>query len=127
VPGIWQKFQRVFGLRYEATVSQRHERFLKTMTQAATKLRAFFLALFQPIRKSVTTNMQVIQTSVLLKYSPLFAFLQRQASDVAQEVQRSYIGAARTYYETGFRRYARSLGFIKVGQLLDAVGFIEIL
>lgn len=71
--------------------------------------------------------MQVIQTSVLLKYSPLFAFLQRQASDVAQEVQRSYIGAARTYYETGFRRYARSLGFIKVGQLLDAVGFIEFL
>ena len=97
------------------------------MTQAATKLRAFFLALFQPIRKSVTTNMQVIQTSVLLKYSPLFAFLQRQASDVAQEVQRSYIGAARMYYETGFRRYARSLGFIKVGQLLDAVCFIEIM
>ncbi|KAF8639930.1 hypothetical protein AX17_001180 [Amanita inopinata Kibby_2008] len=80
---------------------------------AATKLRAFFLALFQPIRSSVTTNMQVIQRSVLLKYSPLFAFLQRQAPDVAQEVQRSYIGAARVYYETGFRRYARSLGYIK--------------
>ncbi|KAF8351571.1 vacuolar sorting protein [Amanita rubescens] len=80
---------------------------------AATKLRAFFLALFQPIRKSVTTNMQVIQTSIFLKYSSLFAFLQRQASDVAQEVQRSYIGAARMYYETGFRRYARSLGYIK--------------
>ncbi|KAM6495996.1 vacuolar sorting protein [Amanita muscaria] len=80
---------------------------------AATKLRIFFLALFQPIRKSVTTNMQVMQTSVLLKYSPLFAFLQRQAPDVAQEVQRSYVGSARVYYETGFRRYVRSLGYIK--------------
>ncbi|KAJ7904667.1 vacuolar sorting protein [Mycena olivaceomarginata] len=80
---------------------------------AATKLRAFFFALFQPIRGSVTTNMQVMQTSVLLKYKPLFAFLQRQAPNVAQEIQRSYVGAARVYYETGFRRYARSLGWIK--------------
>ncbi|KAL0949390.1 hypothetical protein HGRIS_009454 [Hohenbuehelia grisea] len=80
---------------------------------AATKLRAFFLALFQPIRSSVTTNMQVMQTSVLVKYRPLLAFLQRQAPNVAQEVQRSYVGAARVYYETGFRRYIRGLGWIK--------------
>ncbi|EIN10314.1 Vps52-domain-containing protein [Punctularia strigosozonata HHB-11173 SS5] len=80
---------------------------------AATKIRAFFLTLFQPIRSSVTTNMQVLQTSVFLKYQPLFAFLQRQAPNVAQEIQRAYVGAARTFYETGFRRYARSLGYIK--------------
>ncbi|KAJ7068419.1 vacuolar sorting protein [Mycena amicta] len=80
---------------------------------AATKIRAFFLALFQPIRTNVTTNMQVMQTSVLLKYRPLFSFLQRQAPNVAHELQRSYIAAARVYYETGFRRYARSLGWIK--------------
>ncbi|EIW82324.1 Vps52-domain-containing protein [Coniophora puteana RWD-64-598 SS2] len=79
----------------------------------ATKLRAFFLAIFQPIRESATTNMQVMQASVLMKYRPLFAFLQRQAPPVAQEVQRSYAGAVRTYYETGFRRYIRSLGWIK--------------
>lgn len=58
--------------------------------------------------------MQVIQTSVLLKYSPLFGFLQRQAPTVANELQRAYVGAARVYYETGFRRYARSLTWIKV-------------
>ncbi|KAG6831404.1 hypothetical protein H0H92_011006 [Tricholoma furcatifolium] len=80
---------------------------------AATKIRAFFLALFQPIRNNVTTNMQVIQTSVFLKYHCLYAFLQRQAPNVAHEVQRSYLGAARVYYETGFRRYARSLTWIK--------------
>lgn len=59
--------------------------------------------------------MQVIQTSVLLKYSSLFGFLQRQAPAVATELQRVYVGAARLYYETGFRRYARTLGVIKVG------------
>ncbi|KAF8517831.1 Sac2 family-domain-containing protein [Gautieria morchelliformis] len=80
---------------------------------AATKIRVFFLALFRPIRSSMSTNMQVIQTSILLKFRPLFLFLQRHAPPVASEVQRAYIGAARVYYETGFRRYARSLGWIK--------------
>lgn len=87
---------------------------LMAWCQTATKLRAFFMALLQPIRTSVTTNMQVVQTSIFLKYRSLFGFLQRQAANVAQEVQRAYVGAARTYYETGFRRYSRSLGWIKV-------------
>jgi hypothetical protein len=82
--------------------------------QAATKLRAFFLALLQPIRASMTTNMHVIQTTVLLKYRPLYAFLLRRAANVATEIQKAYIAAARTYYETGFRRYMRSLGWVKV-------------
>ena len=76
--------------------------------------------MFHPIRSSVTTNMQVIQTSVLLKYKPLFGFLQRQVHDVANELQRAYVGAARVYYETGFRRYARSLGRVKVWRSLRA-------
>ncbi|EPT03684.1 hypothetical protein FOMPIDRAFT_1035291 [Fomitopsis schrenkii] len=80
---------------------------------AATKLRTFFLALLQPIRTSMTTNMQVLQTSIFHKYRPLFTFLQRHAASVANEVQRAYVGAARTYYETGFRRYIRSLGYVK--------------
>lgn len=80
---------------------------------AATKLRAFFLALLQPIRTSVTTNMQVMQTSIFVKYRALYAFLQRQAPNVASEFQKAYTGTARTYYETGFRRYVRGLGWIK--------------
>lgn len=80
---------------------------------AATKLRTFFLALLQPIRTSVTTNLQVMQTSIFVKYKALYAFLQRQAPDVAGEVQKAYTGTVRTYYETGFRRYIRSLGWIK--------------
>ena len=85
-----------------------------SMLQAATKLRAFFLVLLQPIRASMTTNMHVIQTTVFLKYRPLYAFLLRNAANVATEVQKAYVAAARTYYETGFRRYMRSLGWIKV-------------
>ncbi|KIJ70099.1 hypothetical protein HYDPIDRAFT_164254 [Hydnomerulius pinastri MD-312] len=81
--------------------------------KAATKLRSFFLALLQPIKSSVTTNMQVIQSSIFLKYSSLFAFLKRQAEPVAKEIQETYIVAARTYYETSFRRYIRSLGWLR--------------
>ncbi|KIP07046.1 hypothetical protein PHLGIDRAFT_30209 [Phlebiopsis gigantea 11061_1 CR5-6] len=80
---------------------------------AATKLRTHFLALLTPIRTSITTNLSVLQSSLFMKYRPLFAFLQRQAPTVASEVQRAYVGAVRTYFETGFRRYIRSLGSIK--------------
>ena len=34
----------------------------------------------------MTTNMQVLQTSVLLKYKTLYEFLQNHAEDVAKEV-----------------------------------------
>lgn len=80
---------------------------------AATKLRAFFLALLHPIKDSVTTNVQVLQSSVYVKYRSLFSFLQRKAEPVAKEIQDSYIAAARTYYETAFRRYIRSLGWLR--------------
>ncbi|THH02739.1 hypothetical protein EW026_g183 [Hermanssonia centrifuga] len=61
----------------------------------------------------MSTNISVIQSSIFLKYRSLYAFLQRQAPPVAGEVQRAYVGVARTYFETGFRRYIRSLGWIK--------------
>ncbi|OJT13105.1 Vacuolar protein sorting-associated protein 52 A [Trametes pubescens] len=80
---------------------------------AATKLRTFFLALLEPIRTSMTTNLQVIQSSVWMKYRPLYTFLQRHAPNVAHEVQRAYAAAVRTYFETGFRRYLRGLSWIK--------------
>jgi len=86
-----------------------------TFHQKATgKIRTFFMAILKPIKSSMTTNMQVIQTSVLLKYRPLYTFLQRRAPNVALEFQKSYTAAARVYYETGFRRYTRSLSWIKV-------------
>lgn len=82
--------------------------------KTATKLRAFFLALLKTIKNSVTTNMQVLQASGFLKYRALFGFLKRQAEPVAKEIQDSYTAAARTYYETAFRRYIRSLSSLRV-------------
>ncbi|KAI0068809.1 vacuolar sorting protein [Artomyces pyxidatus] len=92
---------------------------------AATKLRAFFLALLHPIRTSMTTNMQVMQTSVFLKYRSLYTFLLRNAPSVATEVQKAYVSAARTYYETGFRRYMRSLGWVKTRSAEKENGFLS--
>ena len=71
--------------------------------------------MLEPIRTSMTTNLQMLQSSVWMKYRPLFVFLQRHASTVANEVQRAYVGTVRTFYETGFRRYLRGLGWVKVG------------
>ena len=66
----------------------------------------------------MTANMQVLQTSVLVKYRLLYEFLQEHANDVAKEVQYFYVAAARVYYETGFRRYTRSLGWLRVSLML---------
>ncbi|KZS97773.1 Vps52-domain-containing protein [Sistotremastrum niveocremeum HHB9708] len=80
---------------------------------AATKLRLFFLNLLTPIKTSMSTNLPVLQNSILLKYRPLYVFLLRHVPDVAAEIQRAYTGATRTYYETGFRRYLRTLTAVK--------------
>ncbi|KAH9918218.1 vacuolar sorting protein [Epithele typhae] len=69
---------------------------------AATKLRTFFLSMLEPIRSSMTTNLQVLQMSVWMKYRPLFVFLQDTRPTTV-----------RTFYETGFRRYLRGLGWVK--------------
>lgn len=80
----------------------------------AAKLRTYLTAPHASIKASVTTNLQVLQTSVLLRHHrPLYAFLARQMPRVAIDVQRSYVGAARLYFETAFRRYARSLGVVR--------------
>ncbi|KAF8318104.1 Vps52-domain-containing protein [Clavulina sp. PMI_390] len=81
---------------------------------AATKIRAHFISLLHPIRTSVTTNLHVIQTSIFInKYLPLFQFLQRRAKGTADEFRAAYVRSAKLYYETGMRRYTRSLGYVK--------------
>lgn len=80
---------------------------------AALKIRSHLVAPFNLFRTSVTTNLQVLQTSVLLPHhQPLYAFLARQMPRIAIDVQRAYVAAARLFFETGFRRYARALGQI---------------
>ncbi|KNE93243.1 hypothetical protein PSTG_13356 [Puccinia striiformis f. sp. tritici PST-78] len=97
----------------------------KLRLAAAHKIRSFFISAFAPFRVSITTNLQITQSSFLLKYRPLFAFLQRHSARIANEVQKAYVGTARWYFETSFRRYVRALekikarGWTKTGLVAD--------
>ena len=84
--------------------------------RALGQLPAFLLGLIRPLKSASTglsTNLAVLQTSLLLNYQPFYAFLLRQSPRLAKQVERGYVNAARAYYETGMRRYARALGTIK--------------
>ncbi|WVW85534.1 hypothetical protein I302_107572 [Kwoniella bestiolae CBS 10118] len=84
--------------------------------KALNVLPSFLLSLIKPLKsasKGLSTNLAVLQTSLLLKYQPFYQFLLRNSPKIAKQVERGYVTAARSYYETGFRRYARSLGTVK--------------
>lgn len=83
---------------------------------AITQLPPFLLSLIRPLKsasKGLSTNLAVLQTSLLLKYQPFYAFLLRQSPKTAKQVERGYVNAARGYYETALRRYTRALALIK--------------
>ncbi|KDN38262.1 hypothetical protein K437DRAFT_270609 [Tilletiaria anomala UBC 951] len=88
---------------------------LSCLSIAVRKLRPYLISYFHPFKTQISTNLQVLQTSVLLKpaHRNLYAFLARQAPRVAIDVQRVYLAAARLYFETGFRRYTRALEKIR--------------
>ncbi|WVQ95034.1 hypothetical protein IAU59_002126 [Kwoniella sp. CBS 9459] len=97
--------------------------------KALTVLPPFLLSLIRPLKsasKGLSTNLAVLQTSLLLKYQPFYAFLVRQSPRIAKQVERGYVNAARAYYETGTRRYARSLGTIKARTIekADLIGSV---
>ncbi|WVF67447.1 hypothetical protein IAT40_002203 [Kwoniella sp. CBS 6097] len=97
--------------------------------KALTVLPPFLLSLIRPLKsasKGLSTNLAVLQTSLLLKYQPFYAFLLRQSPRIAKQVERGYVNAARAYYETGVRRYARSLGAIKARTIekADLIGSV---
>jgi hypothetical protein len=79
-------------------------------------LPPFLLSLIKPLRspsKGLSTNLAILQSNLLLKYQPFYAFVLRHAPRLAKEVERGYAVAARSYYETAFRRYTRALGLVK--------------
>jgi hypothetical protein len=101
----------------------------------ALKLKAmhvlppFLLTLIRPLRstsKGLSTNLAVMQTSLLLKYQPFYAFLVRQSPRQAKQVERGYVNAARGYYETAMRRYARTLTQVRLRtpQTPDLIGVV---
>ena len=100
------------------------------LTKVLTHLPPFLMSLIKPLRSSSTglsTNLAVLQTSLLLKYQPFYAFLLRQDPRLAKQVERGYVNASRSYYETGMRRYARALGQIKArtAEKSDLIGVVS--
>lgn len=98
--------------------------------KAMHALPPFLLTLIRPLRsasKGLSTNLAVMQTSLLLKYQPFYAFLHRQSPQHAKQVERGYVNAVRAYYETGMRRYARALTQIRtrVVEKPDLVGVVS--
>lgn len=98
--------------------------------KAMHALPPFLLTLIRPLRsasKGLSTNLAVMQTSLLLKYQPFYAFLARQSQRQAKQVERGYVNAARGYYETAMRRYARALTTIRLRtpQTPDLIGVVS--
>nr|ODN91686.1 hypothetical protein L204_05674 [Cryptococcus depauperatus CBS 7855] len=97
--------------------------------KALNVLPPFLLSLIRPLKsasKGLSTNLAVLQTSILLKYQPFYSFLQRQSPRIAKHVERGYVDAARAYYETGMRRYTRSLTQIRQRTVdkVDPIGYV---
>lgn len=98
--------------------------------KALNQLPPFLLSLIRPLRSASTglsTNLAVLQTSLLLKYQTFYAFLHRQSPRLAKQVERGYVSAARGYYETGMRRYARALSTIRARTVerSDLIGIVS--
>ncbi|WWC90632.1 uncharacterized protein L201_005568 [Kwoniella dendrophila CBS 6074] len=88
--------------------------------KALNVLPPFLLNLIKPLRsasKGLSTNLVILQNSLLLRYQPFYQFLYNHSPDnsnLAKQVERGYVNASRSYYETAFRRYTRSLSAIKL-------------
>jgi hypothetical protein len=54
-------------------------------------------------------NIAVVQTSILLKFRELYAFVLERHSECAAEIRANYIGTVAAYYTSAFDRYTRAL------------------
>jgi hypothetical protein len=97
--------------------------------KAILQLPPFLLSLIRPLKsssKGLSTNLAVLQTSLLLRYQPFYAFLLRNSPSTAKQVERGYVNAARSYYETAFRRYTRALSLIKRTDTENNLSYAEV-
>ncbi|KAL7753618.1 Vacuolar protein sorting-associated protein 52 [Sorochytrium milnesiophthora] len=76
--------------------------------KATERIRDFFLEKFKTLRLA-NTNVQIIQTSVLIKYKYLNQFVMTWHPDIAQEIRQNYILIISRYYLSLFERYVKSV------------------
>ncbi|KDE05415.1 hypothetical protein MVLG_04210 [Microbotryum lychnidis-dioicae p1A1 Lamole] len=93
---------------------------------AAQKILTHLISLIKPFTTSINSPLSSLQTFVLLPLKPLFDFLRRHAARQAHEFQKAYTNTMRWYYETGFRRYVRTLEKVRVKgvQVPEPIGVV---
>ena len=80
----------------------------KLRRMSVQKIREFMLQRVASLKKKMT-NIQILQQSVLLKYSGLYRFLQENAPEVAAEIQEAYTTTMSVIYLRHFKGYLGDL------------------
>jgi hypothetical protein len=64
--------------------------------------------------KSTTSNINILQQNILLKFKDLYAFLVERHSEVAYEIRATYVSLANGYYSSLFEKYVKALNKLQV-------------
>jgi len=80
----------------------------KLRRMSVQKIREFMLQRVASLKKKMT-NIQILQQSVLLKYSGLYRFLQDNAPEVAAEIREAYTTTMSVIYLRHFKAYLGDL------------------
>jgi len=81
----------------------------KLRMRVISKAREYFINQFNAIRKP-KTNVQVLQQNALVRYAPLFQFVQLEAQQVAEELRTTYIECMGKTLQNVFKNYSSGLG-----------------
>lgn len=76
--------------------------------KAVAKAREYLLARIYSLRRP-KTNVSIIQHNVLLKFTPVMAFVQQHGPEVYKEVRYSYIDTLSRVLSTHLRQYLADL------------------
>ncbi|GAA5870235.1 hypothetical protein JCM16303_001936 [Sporobolomyces ruberrimus] len=110
IPAIIELDQKLGAVRGGARVENRvklDQTAERLRVAATTKISTHLNSLLKPYTASLPSLTSL--HSSLFSYKPLFDFLRRHSARQAHEFQKNYTNTIRWYYETGFRRYVRSL------------------
>ncbi|KAI9143306.1 Sac2 family-domain-containing protein [Paraphysoderma sedebokerense] len=94
--------------------------------KAAEKSRDFLLDKFKSLRIP-NTNIQIIQSSILLKYKFLNHFIMRWHSEVANEVKLNYVAIVNRYFAGLFEKYMKGMHKLQtvIADKYDLIGLEE--
>lgn len=81
--------------------------------RAIERIRDYLVSTIRSLR-SPSINAQHIQTTSLLPYTSLFAFLAKRQPQLADEIIQAYINTMKWYYSSHFSRYKTALEKLRI-------------